>query len=53
MFIQNNIFNAAVKLFEKDFILWNFLQKWAEPIHFGISRGLEKLEVRYKSLQWN
>ena len=20
------------------------LQKWAEPIHFGISRGLEKLK---------
>ena len=24
MFIQNNIYNVAVKLFEKDFISWNY-----------------------------
>ncbi|MEG0472922.1 MAG: DNA replication and repair protein RecF, partial [Solibacillus sp.] len=24
------------------------LQEWAEPIHFGISRGLEKLVIKYR-----
>ena len=27
----------------------DYLQKWAEPIHLGISRGLEKLTVAYDS----
>ena len=49
MYIQNNIFNAAVKLIRKRFQFMDLLQKWAEPIHFGISRGLEKLTVSYQS----
>jgi len=38
---------AAVSVIRKRFEFMELLQKWAEPIHFGISRGLEKLEVRY------
>ena len=26
------------------------LQEWAEPIHFGISRGLEKLVIKYRTV---
>jgi len=38
---------AAVSVIRKRFQFMELLQKWAEPIHLGISRGLEKLEVRY------
>ena len=37
--------DAAVKVIRKRFQFMDLLQKWAEPIHFGISRGLEKLTV--------
>ncbi len=40
---------AAVKVVQKRFQFMEYLQKWAEPIHFGISRGLEKLTVAYDS----
>ncbi|WP_391206060.1 DNA replication/repair protein RecF [Psychrobacillus sp. L4] len=39
--------DAAVKVIQKRFQFMDLLQKWAEPIHFGISRGLEKLTVSY------
>ena len=38
---------AAVRVIRKRFQFMELLQKWAEPIHLGISRGLEKLEIRY------
>lgn len=41
--------DAAVKVIQKRFQFMDLLQKWAEPIHFGISRGLEKLTVSYNS----
>jgi DNA replication and repair protein RecF len=41
--------DAAVKVIRKRFQFMDLLQKWAEPIHFGISRGLEKLTVSYHS----
>ena len=41
--------DAAVKVIQKRFQFMDLLQKWAEPIHFGISRGLEKLTVSYYS----
>ncbi|MEK4483996.1 DNA replication/repair protein RecF [Psychrobacillus sp. FSL H8-0484] len=41
--------DAAVKVIKKRFQFMELLQKWAEPIHFGISRELEKLTVSYDS----
>ncbi|MTD31229.1 DNA replication/repair protein RecF [Planomicrobium sp. YIM 101495] len=39
---------AAVKIIQKRFQFMELLQQWAEPIHHGISRGLEKLQIRYQ-----
>lgn len=39
---------AAVKIIHKRFYFMDLLQEWAEPIHTGISRGLEKLEIKYR-----
>ncbi|RFU67249.1 DNA replication/repair protein RecF [Peribacillus saganii] len=38
----------AVKIVEKRFQFLSLLQEWAEPIHSGISRGLETLKIEYK-----
>jgi DNA replication and repair protein RecF len=38
----------AVKIIERRFSFLSLLQKWAEPIHKGISRGLETLNIQYK-----
>jgi len=40
---------SAVKVIQKRFHFMQLLQQWAEPIHFGISRGLEKLRITYNS----
>ena len=39
---------ASIKIIQKRFQFMELLQQWAEPIHFGISRGLEKLLVKYQ-----
>lgn len=39
---------AAVQIIQKRFQFMELLQAWAEPIHFGISRGLEKLVIKYR-----
>lgn len=39
---------ASVKVIQKRFQFMELLQRWAEPIHFGISRGLEKLLIKYQ-----
>ena len=41
---------AAVKIIRKRYQFMELLQKWAEPIHHGISRGLEQLEIRYQPI---
>ncbi|HSI68226.1 MAG TPA: DNA replication/repair protein RecF [Planococcus sp. (in: firmicutes)] len=41
---------AAVKIIKKRYGFMDLLQKWAEPIHHGISRGLEQLEIRYQPI---
>lgn len=41
----------AVQLIRKRFYFIELLQKWAEPIHKGISRGLEQLKVSYGTLK--
>ena len=46
--ITTQLINIAVKIVLKRFEFLFLLQKWAEPIHFGISRGSETLEVKYK-----
>ena len=40
--------SAAVKIIRKRFQFMELLQAWAEPIHEGISRGLEKLVIKYR-----
>lgn len=40
--------HAAIIL-EKRFIFLNLLKGWASSIHHGISRGLEKLEIKYSA----
>lgn len=39
---------AAIQIIRKRFQFIELLQDWAEPIHFGISRGLEKLVIKYR-----
>ncbi|TWT26994.1 DNA replication/repair protein RecF [Planomicrobium sp. CPCC 101110] len=41
---------AAVKIIRKRYQFMDLLQKWAEPIHQGISRGLEQLQIRYQPI---
>ena len=41
--------DAAIKVIQKRYQFMELLQKWAEPIHLGISRGLEKLTVSYQT----
>lgn len=41
---------AAVKIIRKRYQFMELLQKWAEPIHSGISRGLEQLQIRYQPI---
>ncbi|OEH91992.1 DNA replication/repair protein RecF [Bacillus solimangrovi] len=38
----------CAEISKRRFQFLKLLQKWAEPIHHGISRGLEKLEIKYK-----
>lgn len=39
----------AAKILKKRFEFLQLLQQWAEPIHKGISRGLETLKIEYKN----
>lgn len=39
---------VAIKVMQKRFEFIRMLEKWAQPIHEGISQGKEKLEIRYK-----
>ncbi|MFS0575842.1 DNA replication/repair protein RecF [Sporosarcina sp. 179-K 3D1 HS] len=42
---------VAVQIIRKRFYFMDLLQKWADPIHQGISRGMESLEVSYGTLK--
>lgn len=42
---------VAVQIIRKRFYFIELLQKWAEPIHKGISRGMELLKVTYGTLK--
>ncbi len=39
---------SAVQIIRKRFQFVELLQEWAEKIHSGISRGLEKLTIKYR-----
>lgn len=42
---------VAIQIIRKRFYFMELLQKWAEPIHKGISRGMETLKVSYGTLK--
>ncbi|MDW0118876.1 DNA replication/repair protein RecF [Sporosarcina thermotolerans] len=42
---------VAVQIIRKRYYFIELLQKWAEPIHKGISRGIEQLKVTYGTLK--
>lgn len=41
---------SAVQIIRKRYQFMELLQEWAEPIHYGISRNLEKLVINYKTV---
>lgn len=46
--LTEQFIEKAVRIVSKRFEFLNLLQKWAIPIHSGISRGLETLKIEYK-----
>lgn len=46
--LTEQFIQMAVKIMAKRFEFLRLLQNWAKPIHQGISRGLESLEIQYK-----
>jgi len=46
--LTEQFINMAIKIVMKRFEFLQLLQNWAKPIHHGISRGLEELEIAYK-----
>lgn len=46
--LTEQFIHAAVKIIFKRFEFLRLLEKWAIPIHEGISRGLETLKIAYK-----
>ncbi|WP_337017151.1 DNA replication/repair protein RecF [Oceanobacillus massiliensis] len=45
--LTEQLIEHAATLLERRFIFLDLLRKWAQPIHHGISRQLENLEIRY------
>jgi DNA replication and repair protein RecF len=45
--LTSSLVEAAGRVIKKRFDFLKLLQQWAEPIHQGISRGLETLNVQY------
>ena len=46
--LTEQFIHYAARILMKRFEFLELLQNWAKPIHQGISRGLETLEIRYK-----
>jgi DNA replication and repair protein RecF len=46
--LTEQFIQTAVKIVTKRFEFLRMLESWAKPIHKGISRGLEDLEIEYK-----
>ncbi len=47
--LTEQFIQSAAKITIKRFEFLHLLQNWAQPIHKGISRGLEMLKIKYKS----
>ncbi len=45
--LTDQLIEHAGTLLERRFIFLDLLRKWAKPIHYGISRELEQLEIKY------
>lgn len=45
--LTEQLIELAAKITLKRYEFLQLLQKWAEPIHYEISRGLEKLQIQY------
>ncbi|MBT2217223.1 DNA replication/repair protein RecF [Virgibacillus dakarensis] len=45
--LTEQLIEHAATLLERRFVFLDMLRNWANPIHHGISRGLESLEIRY------
>src|SRR5699024_11848386 len=45
--LSNQLIEHAGTLLEIIFIFMYLLHKWAKPIHYGISREQEQLEIKY------
>jgi DNA replication and repair protein RecF len=45
--LTEQLIELAAKITLKRYEFLQLLQKWAEPIHYEISRGLEKLQIKY------
>ncbi|WP_251554398.1 DNA replication/repair protein RecF [Neobacillus muris] len=46
--LTEQFIQMAVKIVRKRFEFLHMLENWAKPIHQGISRGLETLQISYK-----
>lgn len=46
--LTEQFIQVAVKITIKRYEFLHLLEKWAQPIHEGISRGLETLKIEYK-----
>ncbi|MGG4041223.1 DNA replication/repair protein RecF [Bacillus smithii] len=46
--LNEQLITLGVKIVQKRFEFIRLLEEWAQPIHSGISRGLEKLKIDYR-----
>ncbi|WP_044749247.1 DNA replication/repair protein RecF [Bacillus alveayuensis] len=46
--LTDQFIQLAAKITLKRYQFLDLLQKWAEPIHYEISRGLETLQIKYR-----
>ncbi|WP_026568925.1 MULTISPECIES: DNA replication/repair protein RecF [Sediminibacillus] len=46
--LTEQLIEHAAFIIEKRFTFLELLRKWADPIHQGISRGIERLEINYQ-----
>ncbi|WP_106495683.1 DNA replication/repair protein RecF [Lentibacillus sp. Marseille-P4043] len=45
--LTEQLIEHAATLLERRFVFLDLLRKWSGPIHYGISRELEQLEIKY------
>ncbi|SFB29758.1 DNA replication and repair protein RecF [Lentibacillus halodurans] len=45
--LTEQLIQHAATLLERRFVFLDLLRQWASPIHYGISHGTERLEIRY------